>query len=398
MVFFWGLTMIGRAAGRVDTRPDLRPESQTQKMTSAKIISNPKMPRPPDGKSLTMVFTEDLSIGVREGDENYQFGNIIYVNTDQDGNFYVTDWDRKTIRKFDIQGKHIINIGRPGQGPGEFENVWRPEFDQEGYFHVLDANSYRISFFDPSGIFIRQIKLPPELSLTLITRRGFFIGEQSVIEADLSGTATIYGLFDDRFKSVAEFKKTTWKRMSPAGSGEERMINIVARMLSNNAFKPSPVYLLGSDDFIWFGDPETYEIRIYAPDGRLDRIIRRDFDPRPVTAKDKERYCTMDAEPLLNRPRLRGLKSKIYSRIQYPKFKAAYSTIALMENGGLAVIVETADDGDTVFDLFDKDGRYITHFQAPIPSEGLFFKNGKAYAVKTEDGYKFVKRYRIDIK
>jgi hypothetical protein len=69
-----------------------------------------------------------------------------------------------------------------------------------------------------------------------------------------------------------------------------------------------------------------------------------------------------------------------------------------MEDGGLAVIVEKAANGDTVFDLFDKDGRYVSHFQAAIPSEGLFFKNGKAYAVKTEDGYKFAKRYRIEVR
>lgn len=133
---------------------------------------------------------------------------------------------------------------------------------------------------------------------------------------------------------------------------------------------------------IWFGYPETYEIRVYAPDGRLDRVIRRDYDPRPVAEKDKERFCKEDAELLLNRPRLRALKNKIYGRIQFPKYKAAYASFALMENGILGVIVERADNGDTVFDLFDKDGRYIAHFQAPIPSEGLFFNNGKAYAIK----------------
>lgn len=38
-----------------------------------------------------------------------------------------------------------------------------------------------------------------------------------------------------------------------------------------------------------------------------------------------------------------------------------------------------------------------------LPAEGLFlefqffFKNGKAYAVEEEDGYKFVKRYNFEI-
>jgi hypothetical protein len=367
--------------------------------TAPKIISNPKTPRPPAGKPYSLVFTEDLSIGVREGDENYMFGNQIFVNTDKDGNFYITDWDRRTIRKYDPQGKHLLNIGRPGQGPGEFQNIWRPEFDHEGNLYVSDYAAHKIIYFDSAGRFRRQILLTADVEHALINSRGFFVGRRTIEEESPSGSKLTYvfGLFDGKFKITTEFQRTVFNPEEPSGSGEERMVNLVAGLLSYGAFKPEVHYLVGPDDLIWFGYPETYEIRVYAPDGRLDRVIRRDYDPRPVTEKDKERFCKEDAELLLNRPRLRALKNKIYGRIQFPKYKAAYASFALMENGSLGVIVERADNGDTVFDLFDKDGRYISHFQAPVPSEGLFFNNGKAYAIKTEDGYKFVKRYRLEI-
>lgn len=368
--------------------------------TAPKIISNPKTPRPPAGKPYSLVFTEDLSIGVREGDENYMFGNQVYINTDKDGNFYVTDWDRRTIRKYDPQGKHLLNIGRPGQGPGEFQNIWRPEFDHEGNLYASDYAAHKIIFFDRAGRFLRQILLPANMEHALMNRRGYFVGKRNFEEESPSGskTVSVFGLFDGQSKICAEFQRTIFNPKEPSGSGEERMVNLVAALLSDSAFKPEACYLKAPDDFIWFGFPETYEIRIYAPDGRLDRTIRREYDPRPVTGKDKERFLKEDAELLLNRPRLRALKNKIYDRVQFPKFKCAYSSFVLMENGGLAVIIEKADNGDTVFDLFNKDGRYISHFQAPVPSEGLFFNNGKAYAIKTEDGYKFVKRYRFEIK
>jgi hypothetical protein len=56
--------------------------------------------------------------------------------------------------------------------------------------------------------------------------------------------------------------------------------------------------------------------------------------------------------------------------------------------------------GEVVFNL---NGKYIGHFKTPVPAEGLFslllfFKNGKAYCVADEDGYKFVKRYNFEIK
>jgi sugar lactone lactonase YvrE len=64
------------------------------------VISNPKSPRPPDGKRKQILFKEEISIGVVEGDENYMFGESIIFNTDEEGNFYITDWDRRRIQKY----------------------------------------------------------------------------------------------------------------------------------------------------------------------------------------------------------------------------------------------------------------------------------------------------------
>ncbi len=68
-----------------------------------------------------------------------------------------------------------------------------------------------------------------------------------------------------------------------------------------------------------------------------------------------------------------------------------------MENGWLASIVDSVKGEHTIFDLFDQEGRYIANFKTTIPVEGLFFNNGKAYAVATENDFKFVKRYNFEI-
>jgi len=364
------------------------------------VISNPKMPQPPDGKPVFMIFEEDLSIGVREGGENCMFGNRVYFNTDAGGNFYVTDWDRKRIQKYDPQGKYLLTIGRPGQGPGEFQNVWRPEFDNVGNLYVTDIAANRISFFDKVGLFLKQIKFPPGFSPTLVNSRGLLFGSQTLVEENPDKFTSIYGLFNDQFKTVADLQKTVWEPKRSSGSGEEAIVESLANNVSDQAFKANPFYLLGQDDFIWFGYPEKYEIRVYDPDGRLDRIIQREYDPRPITKKDKERFIAeQEIEFFRFLPaRAKGLKNKVIDRIKFPKNKPAYNSFALMENGWLAVVIETADNGDTIFDLYDKNGRYIAHFQGPVPSEGLFFNNGMAYALKTEDDYKFIRRYRFEIR
>ena len=100
------------------------------------------------------------------------------------------------------------------------------------------------------------------------------------------------------------------------------------------------------------------------------------------------------------------LKELAFKKIKYRKYKPAYQSFSLMENGWLAVIVDSRENEYTLFDIFDKEGRYIANFKATVPrlpAGGLFFerqfffKNGKAYAVAEEDEYKFVKRYSFEI-
>jgi hypothetical protein len=109
------------------------------------IVKNPIEPLNPE---LHITFEEDLTIGAEVGDENYMFGSQVFLNTDDEGNFYVTDWDRKTVRKYDSDGKFLHSIGRPGQGPGEFQDVSEVRFDVEGNMYLHDVENQRISFLE----------------------------------------------------------------------------------------------------------------------------------------------------------------------------------------------------------------------------------------------------------
>lgn len=68
--------------------------------------------------------------------------------------------------------------------------------------------------------------------------------------------------------------------------------------------------------------------------------------------------------------------------------------MAPLDNGGLAVVVDREGKEFLLIDLFDANGRFQERVRAALPYRGLLFKNGKAYAVKTDDnGYHYVKRY-----
>lgn len=371
-----------------------------QKSDDVVIISNPKTPVPKKGLKMRIVFKEELSIGVTEGDENYMFGNRVYFNTDEKGNFYVVDWDRKRIQKYDTQGKYLATIGREGQGPGEFRNVWMPRFDENGNMHVTDIANHRVTFFDKDGKFLKQIPIPVEFSVQFINSRGLFVGSQSEgkEEAGAMRWSITYGLFDDKFQCVAEIRRSTQEARGPSGRDAKSRAQFLASIYSREAFQPHVTYFLAKNDFIFFGYPEKYEIHIYSPEGKLVTIIQRDYEPIKVSKKHIDDFIDyLEDEYYRFIPTPDDVKKQVYQFIEYPKHIPPYQTFTLMENGWLAVVVDTLKNEYSLFDIFDEEGKYIAQFKANIPAENLFFKNGKAYALAIENGYRFVKRYNFEI-
>ena len=354
---------------------------------SQEIISNPKNPQPENGIPIRLVFEEDLSIGVEDGDENYMFGTRVYFNTDDEGYFYVNDWDRKVIKKFDPAGKFITNIGRPGQGPGEFQNIWMPRFDKNNNLYVSDVvGSRRISFFDREGTFLEQIRVPTRLSNICINSLGLYIGYQStMIEDPKKGDSvtSVLGLFDNQFQLLSDIHRHVHHFSSTTGRGAKSRAAHLANILSEDAFKPTKNFLVTENDFIYFGFPELYEIEVYSPNGKLSRIIQRSFDPQKINNKHKDDYIQYQEDEFLRFLRApdQEIKKDIIKLVKYPKHLPPYMNFTVMENGWLPVIVDAIEGEYTIFDLFDEGGRYIAQFRASIPMANLFFKNGKAYAL-----------------
>jgi hypothetical protein len=376
-------------------------EGQENKgQTEVRIISNPKTPVPPPGQRKKLGFKEELSIGQVEGDDHYMFGDAVVFNTDDEGNFYVTDWRRTRILKYDPRGQYLLTIGREGQGPGEFQNMSPVRFDIEEHIYVTDMASQRISFFDDSGKFLRQISIPDGFMDLYINASGYFVSTRTVpLESEAGrGFKTVLGLFDDKFSVISEFWTQEKNYKLPAGRDTQSIAKFFAGLLSDIAYQPQPSYRLRKDDSVYFGYPEKYSMDLYSSKGRKVRTIQRDYEPCRVTEKDKDYFVGHSAAEMLRRYSSEEEKKAVIKYIEYPKYKPAFHSFALMENGWLFVVVEIVPDGDNLFDLFDADGRYIGHFTASFPADTwFFFNNGKAYAVAEKDGYKFVKRYAFEI-
>ncbi|TFG58623.1 MAG: 6-bladed beta-propeller [Candidatus Aminicenantes bacterium] len=384
-----------------------QPASPGPQKADVELVSNPKTPVPPAGQRKRLVLKEELSIGVREGDEKYMFGANVAFNTDHEGNFYVTDWDKMEILKYDPSGKYVRTIGRKGQGPGEFQNLSIARFDRDGTLYVTDLSSQRISFFDKDGTYLRQTPIPDVFEDLYIGAKGGYVSSRTIPAESDGGMAfkIIDGFFNDKFELATEFNARLSAYKPPSGRDATSRAKFTAGILSDMAFRPTPIHLVAADGTIYFGYPEDYAIDVYSPEGRKVKTIRRAYDPIKVNDKDKDYFAVTRAKPFVTRTG-GGARSEdevrdILKYIEYPENKPAYQSLAVMEDGWLVVLVDFAAGDYSLFDIFDESGRYIGQFKTGIfPDYGrfFFFKNGKAYAVEADDeGYKSAKRFRYVI-
>jgi len=356
------------------------------------LVSNPAAPVYPD---MQIVFTEDLTIGLKEGDENYMFGNKVWINADAAGSIYAADQDRKIIRKFDAQGNFLHSIGGPGQGPGEFQNISKVRFDTEGNIYIYDDKNQRVSWLTKEGDYLRGIRALAFFENVVINSKGHYVasGVDNIELGNSKKWDYIYGLYDDNFALNAEFLRLPQEAYNKI---PQSATNSFADYLSGIAFVPAVGYCLDDDDSIYFGYPTSYEIKVYSINGDLKTVIQREFDPIVVNAEHKQLF-----ERNLDRQLFSKMQSQddreVFELIKYPKHKPAYEYFVLMENGWIFVVVDSYRVKNTLIDIFSQDGKYLAHFTSAIPVEDLTFENGKLYAVASIDDFKFIKRYDFKV-
>ena len=363
------------------------------------IISNPKDPVPPPGQRTKIAFREELSIGVEEGDENYMFGKSIQATSDEKGCVYVLDWSQKRIQKYDPAGKFLFSIGRAGQGPGEFGNLWEMRFDDKGRIYITDISNKKISFFDKeTGRFQDAITPGIETGAVILLSNGTYFTSTNTREEKPDGViwTVPYGIFDQKFKMKTEFRREQINFVGLPGYADRA--RFIAGILSRSAYKPNVTTAVTDDERIIVGFPDRYEFTVYDVFGEPRLLIKKDAEPQPVTERHKDYYFSTAVLSFLatsggtSRPK----DEDVRKAMTYPKILPAYRRIIPMDNGLLFVVTDTLPKASTV-DLFDRQGVYIGQFVTDVPAATLVFRNGKAYGVAEIDDYEYVKRYAYTV-
>ena len=99
-------------------------------------------------------LTPEITIGVVDGAEEYQFTSVAEMVPAADGTAYVWDRTLGVLRQYDPSGRFVRVIGGQGGGPGEYRSSNGIALLPGGRLVLWDAQQARVNVYDTSGTHI----------------------------------------------------------------------------------------------------------------------------------------------------------------------------------------------------------------------------------------------------
>ncbi len=375
------------------------PEQEFKVITeeSVPVAVNPAHTVPAADSPRDIQFEEELLLGAAEGNPRYIFGDFVRFAVDAEGNMYVLDQGSRSIRKFSASGEFLLQFGRPGQGPGEFQLPDEIRLLFNGNLVIFDGEGQRFSVFRGDGSHVetrRFLKLmfPPYLGFS----SGNFVASH-ILYGTETMTATT-GIYDANCELTAALHRTENKLPATQSSPDDQDARAkrLADVFSRAAFRKAPVIALNRDENIFFGFSDTYEIRILTAKAELKRIIRTALPLLSVIPEDRRDYIDIWVPKDLSTWSSMSdqMKKKITSQIKFPDKKPAFLEIIPMDGNFLLVLRDGWFNQNALVDIFDPQGRFIIEKKLPFPIKAGVCRGGKLYTIfEDENGNQFVKRY-----
>ena len=374
-------------------------------------------------------LVEDLRIGVRDGDEMYQFFRAFGINVDSLGRILVANLGTATIRVFDHDGTFVREIGAQGDGPGEFRSVTTPIVwgDTLG---ISDQQAMRFSVFDTSGTFLTSWPMVNTDNRALYpvgaSREGWAIwmaqygfAQQSRRPGEVTTDTTRVGRMPSSVLAEAAMRGNAFTDSLIAGvfhwvgvpltwaSSEEGVAGF------SPLFGPGRAWTVDGHGRFVLRVVAEYQVDFFGLDGRLERRVTRGFERIPVTDEMVEDYLTRVEAGL------RALPPTPFDRLGSIRRHAAVSRADFLAPAGRIIVssegelwVDRLDIHGEVenyeympgytrslyyYDVFDADGRYRFTAKMPERFSPRWISGDTVLGIlRDEDDVEYVVRYRLE--
>lgn len=310
------------------------------------------------------------------------FGRLGAIAVTTDGDVWAADQQARALFVFDSTGRFLRQVGREGEGPGEFR--WPTAIGGNGdTVHVLDAVLWRLTSF-VDGHVARIMPVPPENNFGQPTEFAFAGGATIVhLGFDRYQESLIEGMAGRRHGLVRG--TVTVERWSPGDSawsiiteapGLEVFVDMDAGALADPWFARRLLWAPAPDGGAWTGDTEDGTIIRWAANASRIASTRLPVEPELVSDADRTAFANAADVPANRRPAARQRRRTIELPATRPVLRAMLPT----PDGGVLVAERLSGENDRLPGLepaatarqwfrFDPDARLLGTLELPIRSD-----------------------------
>lgn len=269
-----------------------------------------------------------LVLGDANRDANVLFGaGLIGATRLPDGRILVGDRGAYSLKLFAPDGKHLKNLGRTGEGPGEFAYLAKM-FRCGDQIITYDIEGAKMSVFDMDVTFNHTFRFAsPELTVPYASA------------CNASRTFVHYGWGPRKGPKPGIHRDSTALWTTGADSAIRRRLGFIPgseRWGHEHGSRPLPLgkqsVVAISADRIFVGTADTYAIVVYDTLGRRVGTIRKTGVNLAVTKADID--LALEREIAGQSERQQKATTTEYAIIQFPKTIPAYIRI-LTDSDGL---------------------------------------------------------------
>lgn len=388
---------------------------------AAETVENGKKPT---GKAISIEFKENLRLSADSGEDHHMWsGATVTMDVNNQGHIFVVDTGGNRILEFDKKGAFVRQIGKKGQGPGEFQFLkgFRIFKDGSGAIAFDDMSAYALfSEYDGSMTYKDRKQIQPAGSIESLTFApdGSHMGAFYMTYDQKKGTMTHTAVLNKELKPVIELTKKKAPNFNPQKLSDPNWwvefygtwFNLVATGLGISAFDA-----MGN---IYTCNTSKYEITKYNNKLEKVMVIKRDYQPIIQTTEDLMAFSDpIRAEIISSLPAslhqfiTPTVVTRAIEKAEFPASKQPIFGMIPMEDGHLLVVHDfDPKSGDSFADIFNKEGKFVGQTKLPRVSVNFFgsffgdpvkmvFHKGQAYAIEvSEEDEPALVRYDYTVK
>ena len=333
-----------------------------------------------------LTLTQELQVSETD---TYFLGSVQDLDVTTDGHMVVADREATHLKVLRPDGTLLDTLGRPGQGPGEFQGPTSVDVARGDSIYVFDNRVNRLTVFPP----------PPSAkrarSVVITSEVGNLVGLQVLGDRLVGEFTPGY----TRKEGLYRPSPNSWHALDGTTVSRDSLLR-VQRMKVATSFEGEGAAIAylpfgrvtqvapGPDGRFYHGINDSLRIRATSLDGTTQTVARIPADPVPITEAERD-SALADIPSAIRDPLVSN----------FPDTKPAFTDLVVADDGRLWVRrpPEGSDAETTSWWVLSPDQKTIHEVPLDADMDLEVIQDGHVYGTPTTDvGAPAVVRYRID--